>query len=140
VRVADHVDKMLDALSVTKWFSTPSSELMYRVPTFVQEKRFANWISNAQDWNISRNRYWGTPLPLWVSDDFSEVFSDVFVSNIYRSFVLAPSVNLRNFLESRVSMISTEIALTTSPFPRNPEKGLSKELKKYSIVGLSLGG
>lgn len=49
--------------------------LTMRVPTFVQEKRFANWIGNAQDWNISRNRYWGTPLPLWVSDDFSEVIS-----------------------------------------------------------------
>src|SRR5271169_1022926 len=37
-------------------------------------------------------------------------------------------------------MIFTEIALTTSLFPRNPEKELSKELKKYSIVGLSLEG
>src|SRR5437667_10573415 len=62
----------------THWLSP---DLIYRVPTFVQERRFANWISNAQDWNISRNRYWGTPLPLWVSDDFSEVFSEFFVSD-----------------------------------------------------------
>ena len=73
VRVADHVDKMLDALAKTKWFIMRFLELIDRVPTFVQEKRFANWIGNAQDWNISRNRYWGTPLPLWVSNDFSEV-------------------------------------------------------------------
>ena len=43
------------------------------MPSFVQEKRFANWIANARDWNISRNRYWGTPIPLWVSDDLEEI-------------------------------------------------------------------
>lgn len=50
--------------------------LLSRVPEFVREKRFGNWLRDARDWAISRNRYWGTPIPLWVSDDFEEVRAD----------------------------------------------------------------
>lgn len=48
-------------------------EYFFRVPSFVKEKRFANWLRDARDWAVSRNRFWGTPINLWVSDDFSEI-------------------------------------------------------------------
>ncbi len=45
----------------------------YWVPTFAQEGRFNNWLENAEDWCFSRNRSWGNPIPLWISEDYSEV-------------------------------------------------------------------
>ncbi|CAI5744746.1 unnamed protein product [Peronospora destructor] len=50
-----------------------NNKLTHWVPSFVQEKRFHNWLVDGKDWNVSRSRFWGTPLPLWVSDDYEEV-------------------------------------------------------------------
>ena len=34
--------------------------------------RIANWLENVHDWNLSRSRYWGIPLPIWRTDDLKE--------------------------------------------------------------------
>jgi isoleucyl-tRNA synthetase len=42
-------------------------------PKSTGEGRFGNWLENMVDWNLSRSRYWGTPLPIWKTDDGSEI-------------------------------------------------------------------
>ncbi len=74
IKVTEIKDRMFDLNDTINW-----------KPKATGEGRFGNWLKNANDWNLSRSRYWGIPLPIWRTEDKTEEVLIGSVEELYQA-------------------------------------------------------
>ncbi|QYH19494.1 isoleucine--tRNA ligase [Corynebacterium aquatimens] len=90
VKVTDIRDRMVELNQEIDW-----------IPSHMRDGQFGKWLEGARDWNISRTRYWGSPVPAWVSDNPEYPRVDVYGSldELERDFGVRPTSLHRPYID-----------------------------------------
>ncbi len=93
VKVTDIKEDMLKNNQQINW-----------IPEHIKDGLFGKWLENARDWSISRNRFWGTPLPIWQSDNPQYLRTDVYgsIAEIEQDFGVKVTDLHRPFIDDLV--------------------------------------
>ncbi len=93
VKVTDIRERMLETNQEINW-----------VPSHIRDGRFGMWLEGARDWSISRNRFWGSPIPIWISDspDYPRIDCYGSLDELEADFGVRPDNLHRPFIDELV--------------------------------------
>jgi isoleucyl-tRNA synthetase len=100
IKITEVRDRMFDLNETINW-----------KPKATGEGRFGNWLKNANDWNLSRSRFWGIPLPIWRTEDGTEEMLIGSVEELYNEIEKAVQAGVQNenpFKDFQIGNMSEE--------------------------------
>ena len=133
IKVTDLRERMVELNKTIKW-----------QPESTGTGRFGKWLEGLTDWNLSRSRFWGTPLPIWATEDYSEmkcigsieeliaeidksVAAGVMTENPYKNFVVG-DMSKENYSTERIDLhkpyVDRIVLLSSKGEPMHREKDL----------------
>lgn len=129
VKVTDIKDKLVEANNKVKW-----------VPDHVGANRFGNWLEGARDWAISRQRYWGAPLPIWRNKKSGEI---KVIGSLEELKKYIPDYDNQYFImrhaeaESNITGLIDAIPDEKNPLTENGKEQIKKILEELREKGIT---
>ena len=92
--------------------------------------RFGNWLENLVDWNLSRSRYWGTPLPIWRTEDGKE---EVCIGSVAQLVKLVQLANLSDSITEEQRSKNEDFLFAAEPHPKSLSRGEGPKMQMCNV-------